>query len=78
MRADYPLYTFCLSVVLGQYVQSKTDSEKKAYTDDDTVPDGSKTETFAEFEMRIDNDRWKGTPVVMKTGKGQYQQGCLL
>ena len=64
-------------VVLGQYVASKTDKNKKAYVDDETVPDDSKTETFAEFEMRIDNDRWKGTPVVMKTGKGRSSPALI-
>ncbi|KAL7414583.1 glucose-6-phosphate dehydrogenase [Mrakia frigida] len=57
-------------VVLGQYVSSKTDPKKNSYVLDDTVPDDSKTETFAEFEMRINNDRWKGVPIIMKTGKG--------
>lgn len=62
-------------VVLGQYAAAKDgpreDGTGKAYVDDETVPDGSKTATFAQWAMRVDNERWKGVPVVVKCGKGE-------
>lgn len=62
-------------IVLGQYAVAKDgpreDGTGKAYVDDETVPDGSKTATFAQWAMRVDNERWKGVPVVVKCGKGE-------
>lgn len=39
-------------VVLGQY---------EGYRDDSTVPNDSKTPTFATTILRIHNERWEGT-----------------
>ncbi|GBG74333.1 hypothetical protein CBR_g18744 [Chara braunii] len=47
-------------VVVGQY---------EGYTDDPTVPPGSKTPTFASVILRINNERWDGVPFIMKAGK---------
>ena len=47
-------------VVLGQF---------DGYTDIDDVPDDSKTETFIAARMWVDNDRWRGVPFLMRTGK---------
>jgi len=55
-------------LVLGQY--GKGDDGQKSYVDDDTVPDDSKTATFAQWAMSIENDRWSGVPVLVKCGKG--------
>ncbi|KAJ9117354.1 hypothetical protein QFC24_006448 [Naganishia onofrii] len=61
------------NLVLGQYAAAKTgpreDGTGKAYVDDETVPDGSKTATFAQWAMQVDNARWKGVPVLVKCGK---------
>ena len=38
-------------VVVGQY---------RGYTDDPTVPDGSKTPTYATVVLHINNERWDG------------------
>jgi glucose-6-phosphate 1-dehydrogenase len=63
------------NLVLGQYAAAKTgpreDGTGKAYVDDETVPDGSKTATFAQWAMQVDNARWKGVPVLVKCGKGR-------
>jgi len=40
--------------VLGQYTEG---GDTKAYLDDETVPEGSKTPTFATCVMRIHNER---------------------
>ncbi|KAK6913025.1 Glucose-6-phosphate dehydrogenase, NAD-binding [Dillenia turbinata] len=47
-------------VVLGQY---------EGYTDDPTVPDNSKTPTFATVILHIHNERWEGVPFILKAGK---------
>ena len=57
-------------LVLGQYAEG---DGKKSYVDDETVPDNSKTATFAQWAMKIDNERWKGVPVLVKCGKGEAQ-----
>ena len=58
-------------VVLGQYV-GNPDAEgegKYGYLDDETVPCGSKTPTFACAVVNICNERWDGVPFVLKCGK---------
>jgi len=57
-------------LVLGQYGEG--DDGQKSYVNDDTVPDDSKTATFAQWAMSIENDRWRGVPVLVKCGKGKY------
>ncbi|GMH35306.1 hypothetical protein BSKO_03174 [Bryopsis sp. KO-2023] len=39
------------------------------YLDDETVPKGSKTPTFASCVMYVKNDRWDGVPFILKDGK---------
>ena len=59
-------------VVLGQYVgdpMGKGDS-KLGYLDDETVPKGSRTPTFAIAALYIRNERWDGVPFILKCGKG--------
>jgi glucose-6-phosphate 1-dehydrogenase len=47
-------------VVVGQY---------EGYRDIDGVPRDSRTETFVAARMWVDNDRWRGVPFLMRTGK---------
>ncbi len=47
-------------VVLGQY---------DGYLDEPGVRAGSTTETYAAVRLQIDNDRWRGVPVLIRTGK---------
>lgn len=64
-------------VVLGQYADAeegpREDGTGKAYVDDETVPNGSRTATFAQWGMRVENERWGGVPVVVKCGKGEFR-----
>lgn len=46
--------------VFGQYA---------GYRDHDDVADDSGVETFARVETNIDNDRWRGVPIRIRTGK---------
>lgn len=55
-------------ILLGQYTRS-TDGKKPAYVDDDTVKKDSKCVTYAALGMSIDNDRWRGVPIVLRAGK---------
>ena len=58
-------------VVLGQYVGNPEGklSQREGYLDDKTVPQGSKTSTFAGIVFKIDNSRWKDVPFIMVAGK---------
>jgi glucose-6-phosphate 1-dehydrogenase len=47
-------------VVVGQY---------DGYRDTDGVADDSRTETFVAARLWIDNDRWRGVPFLLRTGK---------
>jgi glucose-6-phosphate 1-dehydrogenase len=47
-------------VVFGQF---------EGYRDIDGVPDNSRTETFVAAKMWVDNDRWRGVPFLLRTGK---------
>ncbi len=39
------------------------------YLDEEGVPEGSNTETFAGLRLEIDNWRWAGVPFYLRTGK---------
>lgn len=60
--------------VLGQYVgnpEGEGDAQK-GYLDDETVPKGSITPTFAMAVLHIRNERWDGVPFILKCGKGWH------
>lgn len=51
-------------VVLGQY---------DGYRDEDDVDEDSDVETFVALEARVDNDRWRGVPFHLRTGKAMAE-----
>jgi len=53
-------------VVVGQYTENHL---LPGYLDDDTVPEDSKTETFCQMVLYIDNERWRGVPFICRAGK---------
>ncbi|HZU31615.1 MAG TPA: glucose-6-phosphate dehydrogenase [Candidatus Angelobacter sp.] len=56
--------------VRGQYGNGVIKGEKvPAYRAEDGVPPDSKTETFVAFKLKIDNWRWAGVPIYLRTGK---------
>lgn len=59
-------------VLVGQYTKS-ADGKKPGYLDDQTVPKGSNTPTYAAIVLFIDNERWAGVPWILKAGKGMVQ-----
>ena len=44
------------------------------YLEDPGVPDDSVTPTFAAIVLKINNERWKGVPFVMKAVKTQREK----
>jgi glucose-6-phosphate 1-dehydrogenase len=58
------------NMVRAQYVTGAINKEKKlSYIDEDRVPDDSRTETFVAAKFFIDNWRWSGVPMYLRTGK---------
>lgn len=52
--------------VIGQYTANES---MPGYLEDPTVPKGSNCPTFAMMQLRINNDRWRGVPFIIKAGK---------
>lgn len=59
-------------IFLGQYIKN---GDKPGYTDDETIENkDSKTATYSEMVLRIDNDRWRGVPFILKSCKGVHDR----
>jgi glucose-6-phosphate 1-dehydrogenase len=43
--------------------------EVPGYLEEEGVPEGSRTETYAALRLEVDNWRWAGIPIYMRTGK---------
>jgi glucose-6-phosphate 1-dehydrogenase len=43
--------------------------EVPGYLQEEDVPDDSQTETYAALQLEVDNWRWAGIPIYMRTGK---------
>lgn len=56
----YPPEEVKKNTVLGQY---------EGYLSEENIPKKSKTETFAALKIFIENQRWAGVPVYIRTGK---------
>jgi glucose-6-phosphate 1-dehydrogenase len=63
--------------VRGQYgAGTKADgSAAVAYRAEPAVDPQSNTETFAAIRLHIDNDRWQGMPVYLRSGKSLWKRG---
>lgn len=48
------------------------------YLDDETVPKGSTTETFAAVACFINNARWDGVPFLLKAGKALQKRSAQI
>ena len=56
--------------IRGQYMASNMLGEMvNGYRDEEGVPEGSKTETYAALKFYIDNWRWSDVPFYIRTGK---------
>jgi len=56
--------------VRGQYGEADLDGERAIkYRDESNVPADSDTETFVAMKLTLDNWRWAGVPIYLRTGK---------
>jgi len=72
-KEEVPTY-----VVRGQYGPSYDDAGtvvKPGYREEPGVKPGSGTETFAAYKLMIDNWRWEGVPIYLRSGKGLWKRG---
>ena len=67
------------NVVRGQYTAGKVhDEERRAYRDEEQVAPGSTTDTYVAAKFLIDNNRWKGVPFFLRTGKNLARQSSVI
>lgn len=60
--------------VFGQYVKG---GGKPGYLEDESVENKqSRTETFSNTVIWIDNEKWKGVPFILCGGKGESLPLC--
>eukprot|EP00457_Paulinella_chromatophora_P002832 gb/GEZN01002837.1/.p1 GENE.gb/GEZN01002837.1/~~gb/GEZN01002837.1/.p1 ORF type:complete len:592 (+),score=97.57 gb/GEZN01002837.1/:229-2004(+) len=67
--------TLAEGTFLGQFAKNTwivngVEHNEPGYLDDSTVPKGSRCPTFAAVVLKVDTDRWRGVPFLMKAGKG--------
>jgi glucose-6-phosphate 1-dehydrogenase len=56
--------------VRAQYARGVIGGEDAgAYLEEDDVPEDSTTETYAALRLEVDNWRWAGVPIYLRTGK---------
>ena len=70
---DVPNY-----VVRGQYgpqVDANGEIKKPGYRQEKDVAPDSSTETFAAIKLHIDNWRWSGVPIYLRSGKALWKRG---
>jgi glucose-6-phosphate 1-dehydrogenase len=68
LRAVHPFVTE--EVVRGQYATCEVDGKTvPGYTSEDGVAKDSNTETYIAVRAHIDNWRWAGVPIFIRTGK---------
>jgi glucose-6-phosphate 1-dehydrogenase len=56
--------------VRGQYTAGTLGGEpQRGYLEEEGVPGGSKTETYVALRLEVENWRWAGVPIYLRTGK---------
>ena len=65
------------NTVRGQYGPGSTADGKAVpgYREEPSVPPNSNTETFAAVKLFIDNWRWLGVPIYLRSGKRLWKRG---
>ena len=59
-----------LTTARGQYTAGWAGGEKVlGYLEEEGIPKGSTTETYAAIKLEIDTRRWAGVPFYLRTGK---------
>ncbi len=78
------LRAMCLSgedsdVIRGQYAAGKVGADLVCgYREEPDVPETSTTETFAALRVFIDNFRWAGVPIYLRSGKRMSHRGTQI
>ncbi len=63
----------------AQYSAGSIGGEKvRGYLQEDDVPAESVTETYAALKLFIDNWRWRGVPIYLRTGKRMVESQSLI
>ncbi|MGH2780901.1 MAG: glucose-6-phosphate dehydrogenase, partial [Thermoleophilaceae bacterium] len=58
------------ATVRAQYAAGMAEGrDVPSYLDEEGVPDDSRTETYAALRVEVDNWRWAGVPIYLRTGK---------
>ena len=65
------------NTVRGQYGPGRGPNGQAypGYREEPSVPPGSTTETFAAARLFIDNWRWQGVPIYLRSGKRLWKRG---
>lgn len=67
------------NVVRAQYASGVVGGEPRvAYRKEEQVSRQSHTETFTALKLHIDNDRWRGVPFFLRTGKNMQRQASVI
>ncbi len=67
---DFPEHDVEHRVVRGQYDTGLVDDEKAiGYRNEEGVSPNSHTETYVAMNLKVDNWRWAGVPIYVRTGK---------
>ena len=67
------------NVIRGQYIAGNVHGTPRiAYRKEEHVLSSSNTETFVAAKLFIDNDRWKGVPFLLRTGKSMPVQSSVI
>ena len=63
-------------VVRGQYGPSGEGAgAKPGYRQEKDVDPASSTETFAALRVHVENERWRGVPIYLRSGKALWKRG---
>ncbi len=63
----------------GQYSGGHVAGESvPGYREEEGVPEGSTTETYAALKLYVDNWRWKGVPFYLRTGKRMAESSSAI
>ncbi len=73
------LSTINTNVVRGQYTKGEIQGKGvPGYLNEEKVNPNSKTETYVAIQAEIDNWRWAGVPIYLRTGKRMTAQSSVI
>ncbi len=67
------------NIIRAQYTSGKINKEaQQGYLEEENIPPTSTTETFIAAKFFINNERWKGVPFFLRTGKCLPKQASVI